>query len=220
MARSLVAGPGSRAGIEGLLCCDSSDSVFFHIKRPPQNFSFIIKSIVKSSKNETRVKPPEQALWYNSPDMPAPEKSVEELIREFFELYPDYPFCQALAINIKNNVTTYRTAIEMLARKSWAEEQNREEIRKKLDSRLAAIKDQWVPLKDLSLRQIMDQGDEILKEIIEFYLKHPYAHGRTRKTRLLPRTVRTLFLSVLLGHAKRRGIDLDYAMCFEILRLL
>ena len=148
------------------------------------------------------------------------DKSVDELTREFFKLYPDYPFCQALAINIKENVTTYRVAIEILAKKSWAEEQNRKQIREKLDSRGVVIHKHRMLLKNLSLRRIMDQEDEVLKEIAKFYFKHPYAHRRTRKTRLLPRTVRTLFLSVLLGHARRRGIDLDYAMYFEILRLL
>ena len=148
------------------------------------------------------------------------EKTVDELVGEFFKLYPDFPFCQALAINIKENITTYRAAVEILARKSWAEEQNREQIREKLDSRSVVIHRQRIPLKNLSLRRIMDQEDEVLKEIAEFYFKHPYAHRRTRKTRLLPRTIRTLFLSVLLGHAKRRGIDLDYSMYFEILRLL
>lgn len=152
--------------------------------------------------------------------MDGAEKSVTELTREFFGHYPDYAFCHALAVNIRNNITTYRSAIEMLARKSWAAVQNSERIRETLDKRVVSIGGQWVRIRDLSLRQAMDQPESVLKEIVDFYFKYPYAHGRTKKNRLLPRPLRTLFLSILLGHAKRRKIDLDYGTYFEILTLL
>lgn len=152
--------------------------------------------------------------------MGAEGRNVHELTREFFKYYPDYAFCRALAVNIKNNVTTYRNAIEMLARKSWTAEQNSGQIREKLDQRSVTINGQWVCIKDLSLRKIMDQPDNLLKEIADFYFKHPYAHGRTKRSRFLPRALRTLFLSILLGHAKRRGILLDYEAYFETLTLL
>lgn len=148
------------------------------------------------------------------------KNSTRELIREFFQYYPDYELCRALAENIKQNVTTYPKALEVLARKARAEEQNRRQIEEKLANRALFMEGRWVPLKDLSLRQLMDWPDDVLKQALEFYFKHPYAHGRTKKTRLLPRSIRTIFLSALLGHAKRRGIDLDYESYFEILKLL
>lgn len=148
------------------------------------------------------------------------EKNRRDLIRRFFRRYPDYAFCRALALNIENQVTTHAHALEMLARKSQAAEENRAEIEKKLEQRSVLIDGQWVRIKDLSPRRIMDQPDEVLKEIMDFYFKHPYAHGRTYRTRCLPRVMRTLFLSGLVGHAKRRGIDLDYDAYFEVLTLL
>lgn len=150
----------------------------------------------------------------------APEKTVPELTREFFRYYPDYAFCRALAVNIQNGITTYRNALEVLAVKARAAEQNREEIGQKLNNRSVLVEGERVRIKDLSLRQIMDQPAEVLEEIAEFYFKHPYAHSRTPRSRLVPRLLRTVFLSVLVGHAKRRGLDLDYDAYFEMLRLL
>ena len=148
------------------------------------------------------------------------EKSVCELTREFFDYYPDYVLCRTLAINIKNNIITYHNAVGMLAKKASAAEQNRNRIEEKLNRRTVRVNNQLTPIKNLTLGQIMRQEDRVIKEIVDFYFKHPYAHGRTRRTRFLPRWGRTLFLSTLLGHAKRRGIQLDYTDYFEILRLL
>ncbi len=148
------------------------------------------------------------------------EKLVPELTREFFQCYPDYFLCRTLAINIKNSVTTYHQAVSMLARKGWAAEQNRDEIEEKRNLRSVCIQGRMVRIKDLTLREIMGQDQAVLKGVVEFYFKYPYAHGRTKKSRLLPRWFRTLFLSALLGHAKRREIEVEYDAYFELLRFL
>lgn len=146
--------------------------------------------------------------------------SQRQLVREFFHLYPDYSLCRSLAENIQVGVTTRSHAIEMLARKARAEKENQLEILDKLNKKVVRVRSQWVEVKNLALREIMDQPSDVLKEIVDFYFKHPYAHGRTLRTRFLPRVLRTIFLSVLLGHAKRRGIELDYESYFETLKLL
>ena len=146
---------------------------------------------------------------------------TSELIHEFFGYYPDYEFCRTLALNIEESVTDYQESIEILSRKAHAAEQNREAIAEKLDQRTVTIDGHPTTIKDLSLTRIIGLSDDrILSEIVSFYLKHPYAHGRTRTTRLLPRWGRTLFLSALIGHAKRRGLELDYHACFDLLKLL
>ncbi|MFQ5928105.1 MAG: hypothetical protein ACE5MK_00285 [Acidobacteriota bacterium] len=148
-------------------------------------------------------------------------KSLHELTREFLAYYPDYAFCRTLAFNIKNNVTTYQNAVEILAKRAWAAKQNRGHIEETLDRRSVIMNGKLVRIKDLSLKEIMNQEEgKVLKEILDFYFKHPYAHGRTKKSRLLPRWIRTFFLSTLIGHAKRRGVDLDYDAYFEMLTLL
>lgn len=148
------------------------------------------------------------------------EKSTRELVREFFQYYPDYALCRAMAANVQSEITSYRTAVESLARKAGAEEQNRGQIEEKLDRRAVSIDGRRVRIKELSLRQAMNQPDEVLREILLFYFKHPYAHGRTHKSRLLPRILRTFFLSTLVGHARRRGLDLDYDEYCDMLTLL
>lgn len=148
-------------------------------------------------------------------------KSFRKLIREFFGYYPDYALCRTLALNIESNVTTYHKAVEILTKKAWARHQNRESIVEKLDLYAVSVAGQSTRIKDLSLRQIMDLEDpRALEEILGFYFKHPYAHRRTRKSRLLPRWIRTFFLSSLVGHAKGRGVYFDYSEYFELLRLL
>ena len=151
------------------------------------------------------------------------ERTEEELIgltHQFFKYYPDYLFCRTLAFNITTNVTTHEAALEILIKKARAAEQNREKISEKLDHRSVTIQENPIRIKKLSLREIMGQADEVLTEIVNFYLKHPHAHGRTRKSRLLPRYFRTLFLSALIGHAKRRGLHLDYNAYFNMLTQL
>lgn len=145
---------------------------------------------------------------------------LEQLVRQFFHDYPDYAFCSALAENVKAGVTTYPNALTLLGKKQAAAEENRPEITEKLDARVIVTQGRTTRIKDLSLRQAIDLDDEALKQTLEFYFKHPYAHGRTRRTRLLPRWARSFFLSALVGHAHRRGIQLDYAAYFEMLKLL
>ncbi len=152
--------------------------------------------------------------------MPEQQKTVHQLTHEFFLYYPDYQFCRTLALNIENNVTTYENAVVILAKKSRASRENRAEIEDKLDRRTVLINEQRVPIKSLTLKEIMSQEDAVLKEVLEIYFKNPYAHGRTKRTRFLPRWIRTIFLSTLVGHAKSRGLDLDYDAYFDMLTLL
>ena len=152
--------------------------------------------------------------------MEGTEGELVGLTHQFFKLYPDYLFCRTLAFNITTNVTTHEAALEILTKKARAAKQNRDQISEKLDHHSVTIQDKPVRIKQLSLREILEQEDEGLTEIANFYLKHPHAHGRTKKSRLLPRYVRTLFLSALIGHAKRRGLDLDYNAYFDMLTLL
>ena len=154
----------------------------------------------------------------------AEEKSRDEATRrlthELFTHYPDYALSRTLAENIANQVTTHPEAIAILARKAEAARQNRERIQQTLDRRSIHLENRRILLKDLSLTQITRLQDRELKEVLDFYFKHPYAHGRTKTSRLLPRWLRSFFLSALLGHARRRNIQLDYASYFDLLRLL
>ncbi len=152
--------------------------------------------------------------------MESAKNPVPELTQEFFSYYPDYLLCRTLAINVVNKNTTYAKAIDMMAKKARAAEQNQALIDEKLDLKTVSIAGRTVRLKDLSLNQILKLKDEVLKEILLFYLKSPYAHGRTKRSRWLPRWARTSFLSALLGHARSRGIQLDGEVDFEILRVL
>lgn len=152
--------------------------------------------------------------------MQSAKNSVAKLTQEFFSYYPDYLLCRTLAINVANKNTTYSKAIDMMAKKARAAELNQALIEEKLDLKSVPIVGRAVRLKDLSLNQILRLKDEVLKEILVFYLKHPYAHGRTKRSRWLPRWVRTHFLSALLGHARSRGIQLDGEGDFEILGVL
>ena len=152
--------------------------------------------------------------------MPGRDKSLRGLTHEFFGYYPDYLFCQTLALNVENGVTAYQDALDLLARKARAARENSNEIEERLDRRKINVGGRQVRIKELSLREIMGQDEAVLKEIAVFYLKHPYAHGRTRRIRFLPRWARTLFLSALFGHCKRHELDLDYNACFDLLRLL
>ena len=148
------------------------------------------------------------------------ELSLEQMVRQFFRDYPDYAFCAALAENVKAGVTTYPNALTLLGKKQAAAEENLLEIAEKLDARTVVSQGRTTRVKDISLRQAMDLDDEALTQLLEFYFKHPYAHRRTRRTRLLPRWTRSFFLGALVGHAHRRGIKLDYASYFEMLKLL
>ncbi len=152
--------------------------------------------------------------------MEGTEGELIDLTHQFFKYYPDYLFCRTLAFNITTNVTTHEDALDILISKARAADENREQISEKLDRHSVRIAERPARIKELSLREIMEQEDQVLTEIANFYLKHPHAHGRTKKNRLLPRYVRTLFLSALIGHSKRRGLDLDYNAFFDMLTLL
>jgi hypothetical protein len=152
--------------------------------------------------------------------IPVMEASIREHTRQYFRHYPDYLFCRVLAENVRNGTTSHSQALVMLLRKAAAARENREEINRRLNQRTVRIGNRYARIKDLSLMQLMDQEDSVLKEVLEFYFKYPYAHRRTLKTRLLPRLIRTLPLSALLGHAKRRKIALEYDLYFDMLRLL
>ncbi|HXK62753.1 MAG TPA: hypothetical protein PLP42_22940 [Acidobacteriota bacterium] len=147
-------------------------------------------------------------------------QSVEQLTLEFFRDYPDFPFCQTLAENVRSGIVTYPNALTLLGRKILAARENSAAISEQLNNRTIRIGDRLLRIRELSLRQAMLLDDEPLKEVLEFYFKHPYAHGRTRRTRMLPRWLRAFFLNVLVGHACRRGVKLDYNSYFQMLRLL
>ena len=152
--------------------------------------------------------------------MKSVERRVRDLTREFFSYYPDYRLCYTLAVNVENGVTTYGDALSAMSTKARAAELNRGAIEAKLSLRSITVEGRTVRIGDLSLREILRLDLDTFRTVADFYFKHPYAHGRTRKSRWCPRWIRTLFLSTILGHAKRHGVDLDYATCFEILRLL
>ena len=152
--------------------------------------------------------------------MGSEEERLRTLTHDFFQAYPDYTFCRTLAANIIDHVTTYESATAILAKRARAAEQNRQQIDEKLDHYKVEIHGKPGRVRDLSLGDIIRQEDPVLQEITNFYFKHPYAHRRTKKSRLLPRWIRTFFLSALLGNAKKRALDLDYDAYFDMLRLL
>lgn len=152
--------------------------------------------------------------------MDAADQRVCELTREFFEIFPDYSLCRTLAANATDGVISRRQAIGHLSSKAWAQQKNQVMIDEKLDARTVEIGGGRTLIKDLSLRKILDLADQDLDLIIRFYLKHPYAHHRTFRSRWLPNWLRSFFLRVLIGNAQRRGIELNYGECFELLTLL
>ena len=152
--------------------------------------------------------------------MESAEGRVRDLTREFFAYYPDYRLCRTLAVNVESGVTSYGNALTAMSGKARAAELNREAIEEKLNLRSVSIQGRAVRISELSLGEIMRLDPDTCRTVVTFYFKHPYAHGRTRRSRWWPRWVRTLFLSTILGHAKRNGFELDYRSCFEILRLL
>lgn len=152
--------------------------------------------------------------------MKSVESKVRDLTREFFAYYPDYRLCTTLAVNVEKGVTSYGDALSAMSSKARAAELNREAIEEKLNLRSVDVQGRTVRISELSLGEILRLEPDTCRTVVDFYFKHPYAHGRTRKSRWLPRWFRTLFLSTILGHAKRNELELDYGDCFEILRLL
>ncbi len=148
------------------------------------------------------------------------DKSVAELTRQFFKDYPDYAFCQTLAENVHDRVVSYPNALALLGKKALAAEDNMEAIEEQLNARTIIVDGCPHRIAGLSLRAAMRLDDEPLEDVLRFYFKHPYAHRRTWRTKLLPRWMRAFFLNVLIGHACRRGLSLDYESYFQMLKLL
>ena len=151
---------------------------------------------------------------------PTDRKHLEETIRRFFQIYPDYWLCRTLAENILEGTTTEAEALQILGTKAKASDENRGDIEEKLDRKTIPVRGQNVRVRSLSLRDILDLDDVGLQQVVQFYFKHPYAHQRTYRTRWLPNLLRTFFLRVLLGNARDRNLELNYRACFQILRLL
>ena len=147
-------------------------------------------------------------------------KSVRELTRQFFKEYPDYAFCQTLAENVHSRVVTYPNALALLGKKTLAAQENKEAIEEQLKARTIVVDGSPRRIGDFSLWEAMRLDDKPLEDVLRFYFKHPYAHGRTWRTRLLPRWARAFFLNVLVGHACRRGLPLEYESYFQMLKLL
>jgi len=142
------------------------------------------------------------------------------LTRQFFKDYPDYAFCQTLAENVQTRVVSYPNALALLGRKALAAEENLTAIQEQVNARTILVEGRPRRILELSLGEAMRLDDKTLEELLKFYFKHPYAHGRTLRTRLLPRWLRAFFLNVLVGHACRRGLSLDYDSYFQMLKLL
>ena len=151
---------------------------------------------------------------------PAGSVPGNQLVREFFSIYPDYGLCRTLADNIAEEQTTHPDAIRFLSLKAQAAAENAEQIDQKLAAVSVSTKGGPVPLRTLGLADLMGLEAAPLKSVLEFYLKHPYAHGRCSRSRWRPALLRSFSLRVLVGHAKGRDIDLDYPAFFELLKLL
>lgn len=151
---------------------------------------------------------------------PGSNPEGEVLIRKFFGIVPDYSLCRTLTDNIKANQTTYPEALRQLALKAEASRENREQIVSRLNHRSVLMGEEKVQIKDLRLRQMAGLSDDALREVLVFYLKHPYAHGRCKKWKLLPSWIRSFALRYLIAQARSRGLKMDYSDFFELLRLL
>ena len=99
--------------------------------------------------------------------MEVEQRTVRQLTHEFFHQHPDYSFCQTLAFNIKNNVTTYENAMEILAAKTQTSKENQKEIEEKLAQRVVHVNGRQVQIKDLSLTQILKQENNTLHQIMD-----------------------------------------------------
>ena len=143
-----------------------------------------------------------------------------DLIHEFFRVFPDYALCRTLAENIRENQTTHPEALRQLALKVEATRQNRLQIEEQLDRRSIAIEGKMIRLRSLSLRQIPRLSDDALKEVLDFYSKHPYAHGRCKKWWWMPSWIRSFPLRFLIAQARSRGLKMEYSDLFKLLNLL
>ncbi len=148
-----------------------------------------------------------------------PEKE-RELVQEFFRMFPDYRLCRTLAENIREKHTTYPEALHQLARKVETTRENGVRIERRLDRRCVTREGRRIRIKDLGLRQIPELSDDALREVVDFYAKHPYAHGRCKKSRWMPSWIRSFPLRFLIAQARARGLKMDYSDLSELLGLL
>ena len=142
------------------------------------------------------------------------------LVREFFRIFPDYGLCRTLAENIREKHTTYPEALRQLALKVETTRENQVQIEEQLDRRSVAIEGKTMRIKDLGLRQISELSDDALREVLDFYSKHPYAHGRCKKLWWMPSWIRSFPLRFLIAQARARGLKMEYSDLFELLGLL
>ena len=147
-------------------------------------------------------------------------KEGRDLIHGFFQIFPDYGLCRTLAENIRENQTTYPEALRQLALKVEATRQNRLQIEEQLDRRSIAIEGNLIRLRSLGLRQISRLSDDALREVLDFYSKHPYAHGRCKKSWWMPSWIRSFPLRFLIAQARARGLKMEYSDLFKLLSLL
>ncbi len=147
-------------------------------------------------------------------------EEARALVREFFRVFPDYRLCRTLAENIREKHTTYPEALHQLALKVEATRENWLQIEEQLDRRFVASEGKTIRIKDLGLRQIQELSDNALREVLDFYSKHPYAHGRCKKSWWIPSWVRSFPLRFLIAQARARGLKMEYADLFELLGLL
>jgi hypothetical protein len=152
--------------------------------------------------------------------MGSTDKEHGERVREFFRIYPDYRLCRTLAENIREEQVTYAEALRQISLKLEATRQNREQIEEHLDRRCLISQGRTLRIKDLGLRHMPGLSDDALVEVLDFYSKHPYAHGRCKRSRWLPAWIRSFPLRFIIAQARSRGLKMDYAELFDLLRLL
>ena len=145
---------------------------------------------------------------------------ARDLIHEFFRIFPDYGLCRTLAENIRENQTTYPEALRQLALKVEATRQNRLQIEEQLNRRSIAIEGKTIRIRNLGLHQLSRLSDNALREVLDFYSKHPYAHGRCKKSWWMPSWIRSFPLRFLIAQARARGLKMEYSDLFKLLSLL
>lgn len=143
-----------------------------------------------------------------------------ELIEEFFAIFPDYELCRTSAHNVAAGITSREKVLELLWKKVEGSELNRGAIDERLDSKKIRVGGSLKTLKNLSLREVIRLPDEAFEEALRFYFKHPYAHSRVSRNRILPRFVRTFFFRQLIGQAMIRKLDVDVPAMFEMMKML
>ncbi len=148
-------------------------------------------------------------------------RDERSLTREFFGIHPDYLLAKTLALDVLAGTVSYEHARSLLAEKSGGTRLYGQAIAEKLEGKKVRVGGGYLRLKDLSEDEIMKLDNNAFAEVLEFYLKNPYAHGRSLAPRFpWPRLLRTRFLRRLVGEAKRRGIKLGFFSLDEFLQLV